>query len=466
MNITLFSKLKWIGFVAGRYVSKKGQRSRTQSVLSILGIAVGVLSLTVIISVMNGFQLGFIESIIEVSSFHIRVYNFPKENETLVSDIQNIQGVQSAVLFLETKGLLEGVKTDEPGIVKPNFRQQSAALIRGLRPGALLEDRGMAGKLDFEKGGFDLEQRGSILLGAELAASLGLRLGDECEFISISNIVPQDDDTQTARFTVRGIFRTGFWEYDLNWAFVNLEDAAALELPPVDAFQNNKTQEAGYILGIKLKNRENDRQMAAHIEDFVQNIIGEEYILENDIRISSWRNYNKAFFNALRTEKLMMFVLVGLIFIITAMNIYHSQQRSVLERGEEIALLRALGATPLSVRMVFALHGCILGALGATAGMLPALLIVSHIRGFFSCIETIINGVLFFLSLISGGLWAGESYSVFSPAVFYLKEIPARAIPHEIVLIYMFGFLSAVIAAFSASNRVSLMHPADVLRYE
>ncbi|MDR0551520.1 MAG: ABC transporter permease [Spirochaetaceae bacterium] len=459
MKKNIFGNIRWTAFVAWRYVSKKGQRSRSQMALSILGIAIGVLSLTVILSVMNGFQLGFIESIIEISSYHLRVSNFPKEDEALISQIQRLNGVKTAALFFETKGLLKG--TGGGGAVfSSDESRQSAVLIRGLRPSTLTVDKGMAEHLEFERGGFNIERRGSILLGSELASSLGLRLGDECEFISLSNILPGDNEMRQARFTVRGIFRTGFFEYDLSWAFINLEDALELE--------NGAAHEASAgtapTLGIKLKHREQDRQFALQVETLLRDSIGGAVQQEN-IHVNSWRDYNKAFFNALRTEKLMMFVLVGLIFIITAMNIYHSQRRMALERSEEIALLRAVGATPAAARSVFALSGCILGALGSTLGMIPALLIVTHIRGFFSAIEAVINAILGALSFISGGIIGGE-YSIFSVDAFYLKEIPARAIPQEIVIIYLCGFLSAAISAFIASSRVSRIRPAEALRYE
>ena len=458
----LFANFKWIGFIAKRYVSKNGSRFSTSSVLAILGIAIGVLSLTVIISVMNGFQLGFIESIIEISSYHIRIDNFPQSNHVLIAEIQKLTGVQSAVPFTETKGILKSFDDGQTGPFAAGGERQSAALVRGLPADALDRDTNMASRLSFESGGFYMEQTGGILLGAELAAALGLRLGDVCEFVSITGFFPLDGREREAVFTVRGIFRTGFYEYDSSWAFINLDDALALEgggLPVANAG-------AGCTLGIKIKNREADRQIAHTIEELVETTLGEEAMRTNNIRVSSWRDYNKAFFNALRTEKLMMFILVGLIFIITAMNIYYSQRRSVLERSEEIGLLRAIGAAPFAVRLVFALNGFIMGLLGSTFGMVPALLIVTHISGFFSILENAVNAVITLLAYLFSGASTGNNYEVFSPAVFYLKEIPARVIPREIVFIYLFGFLSAVAAAFLASKRAAHIRPSEVLRYE
>jgi lipoprotein-releasing system permease protein len=439
-------------FIAKRYVSKKGGRSRTASVLAILGIATGVLSLTVIISVMNGFQLGFIESIIEISSYHVRIENFPEDNTSLIAAVKEVPGVQSAVPYLELKGILK----TRAGEAVSSQGGQSAALLRGIPPSAARSDSGMAGRLSFEKGAFNLDGGGGILLGSVLAESLGLSTGGTCEFLSLSNMFSPQDGPQHAVFTVRGIFRTGFYEYDASWALISIEDARA-------AGHN----ESGGLctLGIKLKNREADRQTAAHITAALKKTAGEEYLHKNNIQVRSWRDYNKAFFNALRTEKLMMFFLVGLIFIITAMNIYHAQRRAVLERSDEIGLMRAVGATSFSVRMVFALNGFIVGLLGSALGMAPALLIATHIQEFFTGIEAAVNTVLHFFTYITGG-FSGGGYSVFSPAVFYLKEIPSRVLPHEIAFIFLFGFSSAVIAAYIASARAAQVQPAEILRYE
>jgi lipoprotein-releasing system permease protein len=184
--------------------------------------------------------------------------------------------------------------------------------------------------------------------------------------------------------------------------------------------------------------------------------------------VGSWRDYNRAVFGALRTEKLLMFTLVGLIFIVVGLNIFQAQRRAVLERREEIGLLRALGASDFAVRLVFVWDGFIIGLAGALGGMIPALLIASRIPHFFSLLEALVNffiGIANGLSRLAGGGEAGE-FAVFSPRIFYIKEIPSRLIPREVVLIFMFGFLSALLASWFASGKVSRTRPAEVLRYE
>jgi lipoprotein-releasing system permease protein len=187
--------------------------------------------------------------------------------------------------------------------------------------------------------------------------------------------------------------------------------------------------------------------------------------------LRSWRDYNRAFFGALRTEKLLMFILVGLIFIVVGLNIFQAQRRSVLERREEIGLLRALGGSGRAVRLIFVWDGFIIGFAGASLGMAAGILIAGNINAFFSLLEGAIN---FFINLLNGlavffdrgGSIVDENFAVFSPAVFYIKEVPARIIPHEAILIFLFGLFSALLAAWFASGRVSRTNPAEVLRYE
>jgi lipoprotein-releasing system permease protein len=431
----------WIGFTAGRLAVKK--RGAPKPVLSILGIAVGVLALTVIISVMNGFQLGFIESILEISSYYVRL-EFPNDDNKPVHMIEKVKalpGVKAAVPFRELQALVRG------------GWGQNAVLIRGLYPNAYQEDSGMAEKIIFEKGFFDLKDSDSILLGAELAARLRVDLYDAVQVISaggtssLAAILPgaanaassqsfdSDKPAGESVFTIRGIFRSGFYEYDLGWGFINFDKAEGL---------GGKD----YTLGVKLNDRWQDKKIAALAEK-----------LADTVKVRTWRDFNRAFFGSLRTEKLFMFVLVGLIFIVVGLNIYQAQRRMVLERREEIGLLRAVGAGDKAVRLVFVWDGFIIGLIGAGTGAVLGLLISYNIAAFFTLLEKIVNRVLYLFNL-------GGGFAVFSPAVFYIKELKARIIPHEVLFIFLFGLLSALGAAWFASGKVSRIRPAEVLRYE
>jgi len=429
-------KKSWTLFVASRYLFKGRGNS---PVLSVLGIAFGVFALIVIISVMNGFQLGFIESILEISSYHLRVDSFPQEKtEELQEFIFTIPGVRAAVPFKEFQALARGRRTGQQGV-----------LVRGLREDTLEIDSGMASHLDFEAGFFDISNPRSILLGSELARRLGVGLSDVITLFSITGILSAEDEGGVETFTVRGIFRSGYYEFDNSWAFINIDCVPLLD------------NESRLLLGIKINNRFNDRSTLERANRNMPEVF-------HEARISSWRDYNRAFFGALRTEKLFMFILVGLIFIVVGLNIFQAQRRAVLQRREEIGLLRAIGGTQRQVRFVFILDGAIVGLTGAGIGLVFGIWVASNIQSFFTAIENIVNFIIDIINVVAFHLGLGLSgqFTVFSPAVFYLREIPSRILPFEVVMIFLFGFLSAFAAAWFASARITKIQPAEVLRYE
>jgi lipoprotein-releasing system permease protein len=437
--------VRWISFVAARYISKKRKdRSNFSTILSVLGIFIGVLALTVILAVMNGFQLGFIESILEISSFHIRLESFPQgeKGRSLEAAAAAVPGITVVLPFIELTGIIRGT-----------WGGQQVASVRGMPPDALERDAGMAGKIEMVQGDFDIAGFDSILLGVELARRLGVDVGDELSLLSVTGIFPEDAASEDTIFIVEGIFRTDFYEYDLGWAFINLDKAAALE--------GKNT----HSLGIKLKNRWQDQRIVAQLWELPGMKEAE------GCTVKSWREYNRAFFGALRTEKLLMFVLVGIIFIVVGLNIFQAQRKAVLERREEIGLLRAVGATDRMVRLIFVWDGFIIGIVGAGLGIILGLIFAFNIGTFFAVLEAVINGFIDLLNFIPayffgfGTLRDGE-ISFFSPTVFYIKEIPSRIIPHEVLLIFTFGFFSAVLAAWFASGKVARTRPAEVLRYE
>jgi lipoprotein-releasing system permease protein len=429
-------KNNWILFIAERYIFKGRSNS---PVLAVLGIATGVLALIVIIAVMNGFQLGFIESILEISSYHLRLESFPADKTGELQRLMlEIPGVSCAVPFMEFQALARGKRSG-----------QQAIFTRGLNQNAAEIDWKMKSRLDFEDGFFDLSQTNYILLGAELARRLGLGVGDEITLFSITGILSAEDESSGLNTCeIRGIFRTGFYEYDYSWAFLNIENPAFI------------ANESELKFGIKLVNRFNDGLV---LEQAVNKLSGFE-----DVRVSSWRDYNRSFFGALRTEKLFMFILVGLIFLVVGLNIFQAQRRSVLQRSEEIGLLRAVGGAKNAVRFVFVCDGGIIGFAGALIGLVLGLIVASNISTFFSLVEGIVNIFIGLLNILAGIFGAGrtDNFMVFSPAVFYIKEIPSRILPLEVALIFMFGFLSALLAAWFASRKVINIQPAEVLRYE
>lgn len=434
-------KRRWIGFIALRYLSRSKRRRRSSasvsSMFTILGIATGVFALIIVIGIMNGFQMGFIESILEISSFHLRIEKPLDENTE--PELSNPQ-IRSAITFTEFQALIRGTR-----------RNQQVALVRGLPADAAVRDPAMLQALHLQAGSFAVDKTDSIILGAELARILGVRIGDPVSLASISGDLFGETRPELDTFVVTGLFRSNYYEFDSSWAFINMDRALAL--------QDGK----GTVqMGIKLHDRWMDQQVQKELAK-----INPDW----SNRITTWREYNRSFFGALRTEKLTMFLLVGLIFVVVALNMYQSQRKSVLERREEIGLLRAMGASVPSIKTIFAINGFVVGFLGATLGLLPALWFANNIQMFFIMLEGLVNGLIgtanVIVAFLSGNaIQFDQRITFFSPQVFYLKDIPCRLVPSEVLIIYLFGLLSATLASLWAAGPVSKLYPAEVLRYD
>jgi lipoprotein-releasing system permease protein len=430
-------KGRWILFVAARHFrTKRREKGHTAAILSVLGIAAGVMTLTAVLAVMNGFQLGTIENILEVGSYHLQVSS--DDPPLRAEEIGKLPGVRTAVPYHDLFGLASGY-----------FRDPAAIVIRSVPETILTLDARFASNLQTPSGSFDLYPSGSVVIGEQLARRLGLRVGDEMQVVGFAGGEGGFGST-TATLQVSGLFTSGFLEYDGGWAYVSIETGREV-LGLSD----------GGTVGVKLTDRFADRQMAERIRE-----------LAPGAEISSWREYNRAIFGALRLEKTLMMVLVGLIFVVVALNIYQSLRRSVAERTEEIAVLKALGASPVSLQGVFVFEGLLIGLAGAISGVLLGVLISLNVNELFSFAEYLINlasgSIRWVVAVLSGAdpQSAGAAFSVFSPAYFYIERIPATLIPFEVIGVFLFALGSATVAAYAASRRVSRIMPAQVLRYE
>ena len=433
-------RARFISFMGFRYFrSRRRGAGGTSTVLAILGVAVGVMALTAVMGVMNGFQLGFIESILEISSYHVQIrgFNDPPAAETLDS-LRRLPEVRSAVPFTEHQVIIEG-----------KYREPRGCLIRGLPVDVPGLDPSFFQTLELVSGEFALDQPATIVLGVELSRHLGVGVGDGVSILSLQGASLGQLEPANRFYQVVGLFRSGYYEFDLGWAFFSLEEGLALGAGSLRP----------WIIGVKIQNRFRDQQAIASIEKLLQG---------QALEIISWREFNRAFFGALRMEKIMMTVLIGLIFVVVGFNIHHSLRRAVRERYEEIGVLKALGASDLGLRRVFILEGLLIGTIGAFTGLLLGLLISANINAVFAFAEMVVNAVIAFMDLLLFPILQSSSgrFSLFSPAYFYITEVPSTVLLREAVLIVMFALFAPTAAAAAAASRVKDVRPAEVLRYE
>jgi lipoprotein-releasing system permease protein len=177
----------------------------------------------------------------------------------------------------------------------------------------------------------------------------------------------------------------------------------------------------------------------------------------------SWRQYNSAIFGALRVEKLLMMLIVGLIFVVVAVNIFYALRRSVVEKTEDIGILRALGAPAGIVRLIFVIEGFGIGLIGALGGLGLGWLLATHISDVFWVLEAVVNQLRAWISTRQG---AQDLLGSGRISLFYLDQVPSRLVPEEAIGISVVAFLAALLASFAASRRASRIMPAEILRSE
>ncbi len=431
---------RWIFYIGRRYIqSRRSGRILTPSLLSIVGIGVGVTALISVLSVMNGLQLGFIEDILEINSYHIRISTEDYSPEEIFSAIEEIESVRSYSKFIDSQTLIQG-----------EFSDYHSSLVRAIPEEQVVRDKGLMQQLNMVHGEFTLQSEASpgVVLGRQLATTLGVGLGDTVQMITMTGRSFASLSPNSAAFTVTGIFESGYYQYDSSFCFIDYRF-----VDRIDAGASSPT------IGLKLHNRYRDQQVRQQLRG----------LLPTDMeqgKLQSWREYNQAFFGALRVEKLTMMVVLGLIFIVVAVNIKNSLERSVMEKREEIGILRAIGSSTVSIRTIFLVEGALIGIIGATAGTMIGMAISLHINEVFHATETAINTLLDISRVFLSPIQGGQQVEIFSTASFYMQEVPVRILYADVLVIVLFAAGASVLAAYAASKRISEFRPAEILRNE
>lgn len=433
-----FNSLRWISVVSRRFarVDRKG-RSAVTSVLATLGICFGVMTLTVVMSVMNGFQMSFIDSILEVSSYHLRVINVaPEQENALKAACETEKRIRACVPFYEAQALMTGEKG---GAIAVNVRAADESIY--------YKDEGFKKELRMISGSFDFSETDSIILGSTLARNLGVRTGDTVNLLVMSGGSDVDLFSSDRLFTVRGIFTTGYAEINSACAFTGT--AAAEKYFGASAKK---------IWGIKIKNYDKDLGVVASLKK--QLGLSDS----SKTQIQSWRSFNKTFFGALRIEKNMLLLLVALIFVVVAINIYNGMRRLVFERRTEIAVLSALGARKGGIKSIFIMRGFIMGTVGALTGVVLGIIISLNTDVVFTLAAKLMYGIQYLITALTDRqnlqyVQINSSYNLYA-------SIPARLFPGEVTAITLFGVFSPLIASWAASRNVLKLTVSEVLHNE
>ena len=409
-------------FVGLRYTRAKRRNHFISfiSLVSILGIALGVTALITVTSVMNGFEKEMRERIVGASS-HATVTAFgdPLEDWQAVADIATANDeVIGAAPYVEGQVMLV------------HAGRSTGALVRGVLPeqeGAVSE---LADKLEQSESLDDSLQAGEfgILLGADLAAYLGAIAGDKVMVITPeASVTPMGFVPRIKRFTVTGVFRFGMFQFDRNLAVMHATDSAKL-------FKMGE----GFS-GVRLMLADTGRA------PLVANELRDDFGF--DLYVSDWTQQNANYFLAVKMEKTMMFIILSMIVAVAAFNIISTLVMLVQDKQSDIAILRTQGASPSSVMSIFIVQGTLIGVVGTVAGLIGGISLASNIDVVVPFIEQFTGPVL-------------------NPEVYYIDEMPSDLRQSDVIKVGIMSFGLSLLATLYPAWRASRTDPAAALAYE
>ena len=410
--------LGWRYTRAGRATRRNGFISFISGV-SMLGIALGVAALIIVLSVMNGFQKEVRDRMLGVVS-HIEIFApngaaLPDVARTLAEVRTNPQ-VIGAAPFIATQALLARGE-DMKGI-----------MVRGIDPAREPEVTDLV--IELKNTGLNRLIPGEfgVVLGGELARSLGVRQGDKVTLVAPSGqVTPAGVVPRLKQMTVVGTFDSGHYEYDSALVLMHMDDAARI-------FR----LEGPTGVRVRLKDLHQAREVAAQMAGS----------LTGDLLIRDWTRQNRTWFAAVQVEKRMMFIILTLIVAVAAFNLVSTLVMTVTDKRADIAILRTLGASPQSIMGIFVVQGAMVGVIGTFAGLALGL------------------GVAFNIDVIVPALEQLFHANFLPKDIYLISRMPSDPQQADIVPIAIISLVLAFVATLYPSWRASRVNPAEALRYE
>ncbi len=410
--------LGWRYTRAGRASRRNGFISFISGV-SMLGIALGVAALIIVLSVMNGFQKEVRDRMLGVIA-HIEIFApggtaLADPNQTLQQARTHPQ-VQGAAPFIAAQALMARGEDMKGALVRgidPVLEPQVSELFAARSAGVLAQLR---------SGEF------SVVLGGDLARSLGLRVGDKVTLVAPGGqVTPAGVVPRLKQLTLVGTFDSGHYEYDSTLALLHIEDGAKI-------FR----LEGASGIRLRLKDLHQAREVAM---DLARSLSG-------DLLIRDWTRQNRNWFAAVQLEKRMMFIILALIVAVAAFNLVSTLVMTVTDKRADIAILRTLGASPASVMAIFVVQGALVGVIGTLAGLLLGLGVAYNIDVLVPALERLLGA------------------SFLPRDIYLISRMPSDPQQGDIVPIALISLALAFVATLYPSWRASRVNPAQALRYE
>ena len=432
--------MKYEFFIGLRYLRSKKRQTFVSVIglISILGVIIGVMSLNVVLSVMKGFEDELRDKILGVNA-HIVVLSYNgafADYQEVKNKLLDYKGITGASPFIYGQGMLVA-DSNVTGAVIRGIDKDNAGKVTSIQEaigkGSYIGNKKKSeAELDELGGeiikGLDEETKTGnppIIIGRELAASLGVTMGDVINLVSpFGKMGPFGPIPKVRKFQVIAIFNYGMLEYDSSIAYVSIEDA-------MNFFEmDNK------VSGIEIK--VDDVYKAQKIAENIKNYLGFPFYTRN------WEDVNKSLFKALKLERIAIGIFLTFIILVAALDIISTLTMAVMEKGRDIAILKSMGATSKSIMIIFLTEGMVIGMTGTFLGTL---------LGFFICYMLKTSEFL-------------KSKLPFNPEVYYVSEFPVKIEPFYFIGVAVASLLICFLATLYPSFQASRKDPVEALRYE
>ena len=441
-----FARFEWL--IAGRYLRARRKEAFISVIasLTMVGVAIGVATLIVVMSVMNGFRGELLDKILGLNGHftaHPIESQFTDYKET-VAALEQVDGVSFAVYFVEGQVLASG-RGSSTGVS-----------VRGM-------DEVNLKKLDLlynsaEQGGFDQwdDSRG-VAIGYRLAQTLGVGIGDSVQIINPDGaMTPFGSTPQIRSYPVNAIYNLGMVEFDSFFMYMPLEAAQDYfrmvdevlkpGMGPLDPLASDEEIDAAYERVPR----------ATAVEVFIDdpdevNLMRQRLQSAPGVRplvLTDWQQRNETFFSALQVERVVMFTILSMIILVAAFNIIASLIMLVKDKGADIAVLRTMGATRGAVMRIFSITGTAIGVIGTLVGTVIGLIVAANAEALRASISNLLGVTLF------------------PPEVFFLSSLPSRTDPMEVTVVVCMALGLSFLATLYPAWRAAQYDPVEALRYE
>ena len=416
----MFSKLEFL--IASRYLRSKRKEGFISviAVFSFVGIMIGVATLIIVMSVMNGFRYELVNRILGLNS-HLTIYSHGSHINNyseIVTQIKKLPGVKYSNPIIESQAMISSRSKNLGGLIK-------GIKLEDLQNKELISKNITAGNIE------KLSNKNSVLIGSAVAQNMNLKVGDPIKIISaetnetIIGAIPR-----IKTYNVAGVFESGMYEYDSSTIFMNFEMAQIhFRFPEV-------------VSGIEIF--ANDATNLDQVKDGLYNIL----VQYPDLYAVDWQQSNSGFIDALKVERTVMFLILTLIILVASFNIISSMIMLVNDKNKNIALLRTLGMTKASIMRIFLICGSSIGFVGTFLGLLIGVVFSANINSIKSWLESATNTDLF------------------NPAIYFLSTLPSKVFVSDVVLIVGMALVISFLATLYPAYKASKANPAEILRYE